>query len=235
MKLITVSLSDKCIKDPPCSFCFQQKPTREVMNRIMGREELDYFKHYDIENIIDKKAPDTVCFEYSGYNLRWVEEIKASQKTMTTMLQTITPVLCGYLKNYISAIALSYDTEKVKSPSEWEEKAQMIKYFGIKVSCNYLLQDFKPIPEEILGTADQLNLLVMKPILAPLPFNTVLKVRLMIEQYKSRLPVALDNCLGVQAGYTKKCMRGIDFIHITHHGEIESCCFKDQCYLYTEE
>lgn len=47
-------------------------------------------------------------------------------------------------------------------------------------------------------------------------------------------PVAVDNCLGVQLGYTDKCHRGKDFVHIMPSGEILDCSFQRSCFLYTQ-
>ena len=52
---------------------------------------------------------------------------------------------------------------------------------------------------------------------------------------RAKVPVALDNCLGVMLGYTEDCKAGREFIHVNSDATITPCCFKDWCFLYSDE
>lgn len=237
MKLIAVSLSSNCIKEPRCSFCYQNKEHIIV----------DSFSINDAIRKLREVYPEaTVSFEYSGYNLGYIlmdfNPISYSEKkpkaniTMTTMPQAVTPVFCSAVaKEGITAIALSYDSEKVSCPKEWVEKARMIKKQGMKVSCNFLLEfpdKVSEVPKVILKTADQLNLLALKPD-GKVKNKTAIEV--LINYCKGYLPVALDNCLAYQLGYAKDCRAGIDFCHVRPDGKIVDCCFQGDCFLWLKK
>jgi len=230
MKMIAVSLSSECIKNPRCSFCYQ------------GKENI-YYKRFWLSTNVDaliRAFPEaTVSLEYNGYNLGfllmssgWYPK-EVANLTMTTMPQAVTPVFCGAIaKRYVSAVALSYDSEKVSSVGEWLEKAIMIKQAGMKLSCNFLLESTTKIPEvplEILNNADQLNLLALKPTGK---IDNIEGVNLLVEYCKNFLPVAVDNCLGYQLGYTDYCNAGKEFCHVRPDGVVMDCCFQGDCFLW---
>jgi len=191
-----------------------------------------------IRRLVKEYPGATVSFEYNGYNLGSIvmQSLFYGREvimTMTTMPQAVTPVFCGAVANHdISAIALSYDSEKVSNVNEWVEKAKMIKGAGMKVSCNFLLESTTNIPEvprEILETADQLNLLALKPTGK---IKNIEGVNLLIEYCKGLLPVAVDNCLGYQLGYIDYCGAGEDFCHVRPDGSVVDCCFQRDCFLW---
>jgi hypothetical protein len=239
LKSISVSLGYDCIKNPRCSFCYAK-------DRVVpdGFEPWTWRQARNIAETINKYVtPETtICWEYSGTNLRilleydWDPVPFNCPMTMTTMKEAVTPVFCEAMKKFgISAISLSYDKEKVKDTADltdWCRAADMIREVGMKVGCNFLIEDpIVEIPFSVLSKVEQVNLLTLKPTgkLRPKVLNIV---NLIIEQFKSMVTVTTDNCLGVQLGLMKSCRRGIDFIHITSNGEVEECCFKDKCYLY---
>jgi len=225
MKLISVSMGDECIKNPRCSFCYLRDKHRE-------------FKYWKIVAQLDN-FEDNVCvvsFEYNGHNLGLILSdicCSYSKLTMTTMPQVITNTLCGALKVHnITAISLSYDSEKVENDADYIEKINIIKSNGIKACCNFLIEKIPTnINPDILKSIDQLNLLTLKPT-GKLTGKELKIIELEIEYYKSILPVAVDNCLGVQLGFIDDCKRGKDFIHISPDGTVEECCFKNDCFLY---
>lgn len=227
MKLISVSMGDDCIKNPRCSFCYLRNENRD-------------FKKWGVLNRIPSFADNKeviISFEYNGYNLGLIltQYFRCSNHilTITTMPQVITDVLCGALKSHnISAISLSYDSEKVNNDSGYIEKINIIKDNNMKACCNYLIEKIPTnINPQILKSIDQLNLLILKPT-GKLTDKELRIIELEIEYYKSILPVAVDNCLGVQLGFIDECKRGKDFIHICPDGTVEDCCFKKDCYLY---
>ena len=161
MKLISVNLSNNCIKDPKCSFCY-----------LNGKDEKK--SHYwNIYSSIEKYKNEnpTICFEYNGYNLgvlfKLCDLLKTYPFTMTTMPQVITPVFCSAMKSCgIEAISISFDSEKVIMPSinEWTLRANIARNAGLKVGCNYLIEGFPFfMPKSILESIDQLNILSLKP------------------------------------------------------------------------
>jgi len=229
MKLIAVSLSSECIKEPRCSFCYQ-------------REYVPYYEYHLLQllDMLTETYPKaTISFEYSGYNLSLILTTPSdlymcnAVKTMTTMPQAVTPIFCGAIaKHGISAVALSYDSEKVPKVEEWVEKAEMIKHAGMKLSCNFLLESttrIPVVPREILDTADQLNLLALKPTGK---VENIEGVNLLIEYCKNFLPVAVDNCLGYQLGYTSNCGAGKEFCHVMSNGDVLDCCFQSDCFIW---
>jgi len=230
MKLIAVSLSSECIKQPRCSFCYQ------------GKENIQYRRFWLSSNVgtLIRAFPEaTVSLEYNGYNLDflimsscWYPK-DVTNLTMTTMPRVVTPIFCGAIaSHYVTAVALSYDSEKVSSVGEWLEKAVMIKRAGMKLSCNFLLESTTKIPKiplEILKTADQLNLLALKPTGK---ITNIEGVNLLVEYCKNFLPVAVDNCLGYQLGYTSYCNAGKDFCHVRPDGVVMDCCFQGDCFLW---
>lgn len=227
VKLIAISLSSRCVKNPRCSFCYNIKKNYKEDLYAVGNSVYDLLKKY-------KEA--TISFEYSGYNLSAIDNWKLSDakiKTLTTMPMLISPVFCGYVKHHgISAISLSYDKEKVSDVKEWEKSGVIIKDSGLKLSCNYLITEipFK-IPDEILNISNQINLLILKPN-GKVPDKLLNILRIEIEIYKKIKSIVVDNCLGVQLGFIDKCMKGIDFVHITPEGVKEDCCFKEDCFLF---
>jgi hypothetical protein len=191
----------------------------------------------------------TICYEYSGYNLSAIErgwmfrgfgpssrEPRVLTYTMTTMPEMITPHFVTYLDQNsnprISAVALSYDREKVSCDGWYIERVKLLKEKDIKVSCNFLLErDFHFPPPGVLEAIDQLNILSLKPSgYVSKTLRTFVSTA--ITSLQGVVPVAVDNCLGVQLGLVSKCMRGEDFVHLSAHGEVSDCCFKDDCYLY---
>jgi hypothetical protein len=163
---------------------------------------------------------------------------------MTTMPMVVSDTFAGFIKAHrIESVGLSYDEFK-STPSEWVTKAGILRNHGLKVSCNYLLtknglhnlfshfnNEEPSYIELILQTADQLNLLSIKPTGA---YDTVTleAIAIAIDKLKERIPVTLDNCLGVQLGYTDKCHAGDEFIHLLSDGTIVPCCFQDKCFLW---
>jgi len=227
MKLIAISLSSECIQQPRCSFCYQKNE----------HVTYDWFALWNAVDNMTKAFPKaTLSFEYNGYNLGFIlmhfKNYKNRPVTITTMPSAVTKTFCGAVaKHGISAIALSYDSQKVRVVDEWLEKAMLIKEAGMKVSCNFLIEDEKNpnVPTEILRHADQLNLLALKPTGK---IENIGRLNIFIEYYKSFLPVAVDNCLGYQLGYTKYCGAGKEFCHIRPDGRVVDCCFQKDCYLW---
>lgn len=230
MKIITISLSDKCIQNPKCSFCYL---TPKVGKSRWG-------SWWGIRDILDsyRKKSITICFEYNGYGLsplfnEW--HFDGFNLTMTTMSLVITDTFCKAMKKQeIKAISLSYDSQKVKTPLEWYKKAKIIKDNEIQLGCNFLIEKvpFK-IPVELLRITDQLNLLSLKP-LGKYSQKELDFINLKIESLKPIIPITVDNCLGVQLGLIDECKRGKDFIHILPNGKKEDCCFKEKCFLFTK-
>jgi len=223
LKMISISLSYSCIKNPRCYFCFL-KDNIDGDHYYLGREHFSNLKGFDKNTVI--------CYEYNGYNIKDVLHCyHENEKTMTTMPLAVSKVMCGAVhKHGVNAIALSYDKEKCSSPAEWLFKAKMIKDAGMKVSCNYLLIDEeKEVEPEIIKFADQLNLLSYKPS-GRLRNPELIDLR--IQMYKNFLPVAVDSCIGVQLGLIDRCKAGEDFIHIMPDGLTTDCCFKYRCFLY---
>lgn len=247
LKLIAVELSDKCIMKPNCPFCYLEKSGDEM--RYLSGHILGIIKKYagNVAKVV------TVCFEYNGYNLDylksiWIPRDTGLEFTMTTMPAVVTDVFAGFISHHnIKAVALSYDEYKLRGfdpIKQWARKAQILKDHGIKVSCNYLLTDvtmnelFRSFNNEepsdlapILDTADQINFLSLKP--TGKYSDTVTKaIHASIESLKLTMPVAVDNCLGVQLGYTSRCHAGDEFVHIMADGTVKPCCFGDKCFLY---
>ena len=243
-KVITISMSNECIKEPPCPFCYQKDQKVEYDRYNFGL--------YDkIRSLVDegkwKGSEVTFCFEYNGYNLTKVEDhwmysfrCKGGRPgprphfTMTTMPEVITPNLAGYIKNRspIEALALSYDSAKVPSLEFYLEKVEILHTLSFKVSCNFLLEEGFRFPgTELTSRIDQLNLLSLKPT-GELSKNLLEKVEDYITLTNSVCPVAVDNCLAIQLGKDTKCHRGEDFIHILPDSTIADCCFKEKCFLY---
>jgi len=231
MKMIAISLSSECVQQPRCTFCYQ------------GKEYIGYgwFNLWNAISSMSRAFPGaTLAFEYNGHNLGMLlmhfTNYGNSPVTITTMPSVVTKTFCGAVaKHGVSAIALSYDSQKVKKVGDWISKARMIKKAGMKVSCNFLLEypDGVPeIPREMLQTADQLNLLALKPT-GRVKNRKALGV--LIEYCKGFLPVALDNCLGYQLGYTKHCGAGVDFCHIRPDGKVVDCCFEKDCYIWLKK
>jgi hypothetical protein len=252
LKLIAMELSSRCIMQPRCPFCYlkgvkcgddsRYEPTW-AMHKIVGER----LKQNNIAPLI------TVCLEYNGYNLDylrhiWMNSNQPTEYTMTTMPMVVTDVFAGFIANHnIKAVALSYDEYKLsgpEQPEQWAKKAQILKNHSLKVSCNYLLTDItmnelfrsfnndEPAPiGPIIDTADQINLLSLKPT-GEYDDTDKKAIYGAIESLKRVMPVAVDNCLGIQLGYTSKCHAGDEFIHIMADGTIKSCCFEDKCVFY---
>ncbi len=249
MKMIAVSASSNCIKDPRCSFCYGKNRTHKyngyemnyTINKIIKRHVGDCdFDERDYHQIADKLDTLTICIEYSGYNIgildkMWYFNEKFCVLTMTTMPQVVTPIFAGYIANNgVKAVSLSYDNEKVESPSEWAYKARILKDAGIPyISCNYLLAPGMnlDIPEVIFQEADQINYLSFKPN-GKLTKTTLDLLQSMILLYQSRISVATDNCLAVQLGTAVNCMAGKEFVHVLPDGKVVDCCYEDDCYLW---
>ncbi len=226
MKLISINLSNKCIQNPRCSFCYlEEKKETKPLCRV----------HDLIEKYADSKT--TICIEYNGYNLGYLFSyhwyVSKQKLTMTTMPCVITNTFCGAIKSLnIKFISLSYDSQKAKTPLEWFKKGQIIKSNKIGLGCNFLIEKIPfDIPVEIMKIANQLNLLSLKPTGK---YNKMQLgyIKLIIEKYKSIMPIVVDNCLGVQLGFINKCQAGKEFIHINIEGKLEKCCFKEKCFLY---
>jgi len=252
MKMIAISASSECIKEPRCYFCYAKTRSHKYNGwGITNTLDEIYRKHIkecgvEHDNIYhggDSVTPLTVCIEYSGYNLGIMDCIYYIKppfvvKTMTTMPQVVTPIFAGYIASCgIEAVSLSYDNEKVEHPSEWAYKAIILKDAGIPhISCNYLLAPRMSleIPEVILNEATQINFLSFKPngkLVEPL-LETLQNA---IALYQGILPVATDNCLAVQLGNVDSCMAGEEFVHILPDGEVVDCCYEDSCYLWSKK
>jgi hypothetical protein len=252
LKMIAVEMSDQCIMKPKCPFCYV-----DDIQKLKKRSDDEYFKswRYVIGNIIKKSGtPEneiTVCLEYNGYEIGEIRDLwmipRETHVTMTTMPMVVSDIFAGFISKRIEAVALSYDEFKCRTIEIWAEKALILKKHGLKVSCNYLLTDIalqellmhsineKPSAiESILKTTEQLNLLSLKPTEE---YEDSIKKALIIviERLKSQLPVTLDNCLGVQLGYTDKCHAGDEFIHLLSDGTPVLCCFQEKCYLWGKQ
>ena len=138
MKLVSISLSSGCVKQPPCTFCYHQR---------FKAMSVDKWKLTCAIDTITRAGPiDTVCYEYSGFGLGTILECwrfsnESKHFTVTTMPELGTPTFCGAIaKHGIEAIALSYDSQKC-TPNEWCLKAKMIEDAGMKVTCNYLCEN----------------------------------------------------------------------------------------------
>jgi hypothetical protein len=221
MKMVAVSLSDECVKEPRCSFCYASGKSRKA----------DSFK---VIMALHKYHGTTACFEYSGYGLGTLTEWHYGEQdwTMTTMPELVTETLCGAIKAWgVTALAISMDSEKA-TVSEWIGKAKIAKAAGLPVSCNYLIEQIPTaISPELLSATDQLNLLVKKPT-GKLEQKQLDILELEIEQYKQLTKITTDACLGVQLGLTKDCGKGRDFIHLAPDGTKHECSFEDKCYLF---
>lgn len=244
MKVITISMSSKCLKDPPCAFCFQTHQT-------IAYNAYKFEASEKIRRLVDEGAwinePITICWEYNGYNLTDVESTwrysfrgeggrpnPGRSVTMTTYPDVVTPTFTGFVASKgIEAVALSFDSAKVPNLDYYVERVRYLKAVGLKVSCNWLLERIQGIytPQEVVENVDQINILSMKPN-KPLSTSELTLVRLQIEALKPHVPVAVDNCLAVQLGFDDKCHRGEDFLHVLSNGTITDCCFKEMCYLY---
>ena len=251
--LISVTLSYECIKKPRCSFCFLRLD--QALNKLRNNNLNTYYKNwsskYDLSNqlrqLISKYSECTICFEYNGYGLSTIDYLTENQEkvhyTMTTMPQAITNnIICHFLKSKgIGAIALSFDSAKVIFNFEtktwdienWELAANRIKEAGIKLSCNYLIEPKigLNIPNRVLELSDQINLLSFKPK-GKLTKHAKENLVAAIMYLNTIKPVVVDNCLGVQLGYIKKCQKGKEFIHIYPNGKMVDCCFQNRCYLW---
>ncbi len=153
LKMIAVSLSRECIKEPRCAFCYLDDPVSPTINRLLGQETggYDWFDLPLVDHVLEVLKPrinlsTILCVEYNGYGLSTIDWIckrfpVSITITMTTMPQAITPVLVKYLKHLgISAVALSFDSEKVRIPRDWLIAANMLTKENIPVSCNYLIE-----------------------------------------------------------------------------------------------
>lgn len=227
MRLVSISLSDECKKPTRCSFCYLKKLNRIFSPNAIFSSLSKIQKEYGIiENI---------CIEYNGYNIEILNLLKQkfSNISITTAPFLVGELFISHLHN-IKAVGLSYDSEKICTPNEWSNAAKHIKNHNIKISCNYLIESIPMnIPNEILKYANQLNLLSRKPT-GQLSDSHLKLLELQIEYYKSKIPIALDNCLAFQLSYIEECKRGKEFLHISPDGTIEDCCFKDKCYLYQD-
>lgn len=248
LKMISVEISEQCIMEPNCPFCY----VKDIQKLKTADGYLNSWK-WKIGGIIEKsRTPPneiTVCIEYNGYNIREIRDAffipKETHVTMTTMPMIVSDTFAGFIKaQRIEAIALSYDEFKCESPMQWAEKAEILRKHGFKVSCNYLLtknglqhlfmhfnNDEPSFIEPIIRATDQLNLLSMKPTGA-YDDITLKALAISIQKLQTELPTTLDNCLGVQLGYTNKCHAGDEFIHLLSDGTVVSCCFQDKCFLW---
>lgn len=225
---VAISMGYRCTQTPRCSFCYEagKKPGREDMYAVMRAAQ---------------KYPNaTWCFEYSGYNLRWLRKFwrygtQPDVRTVTTMPSAVNKNLGAYFAGCgISAVALSYDREKCADPEEWVVAADLLRASGLRVSCNYLLDGgFFPILN-FYGHVDQVNLLSRKPDGRLSPAMRKYVEILVLGLKNVGLPVALDNCLGVQLGHTDRCHQNTRFVHVRPDGSVVGCSFGDQCYLNSE-
>ena len=217
LKAIAVSMSSKCLRD--CSFCY-----RNIVDDKPGDITSKLY------SLCNRNETATVCWEYNGYNLHLSNNYIQNTQTMTTMPSVITEHLAAFLEKKVSAVALSYDREKCLWQN-WVSAAILLKEKKIKVSCNFLLEPYWKFPLQILPYCDQVNLLCTKPTgeLNESQKNQVQAIAMLIRSHK--IPVATDNCLGVQLGNTECCNRE-SFIHILSDGTTESCSFKEKCFLY---
>jgi len=235
VKLVAVSLSSECIKSPRCTFCYQ------TMQKAIPYKEWELSDA--LSKVVEKNSPETVSFEYNGYNLgfilHWITYDEPTPNiTITTMPMLVTKTFCGFIKaNGISAIAISYDREKC-GDWEWIEKAKIAKKAGLKVSCNYLIpKDVNPalyvidIPIDILNNSDQINLLIEKPN-GKIKDIYALRLAIMLLKSITKTPIVTDNCLAVQLGFKENCGAGEEFIHILPNGRIVPCSFGKLCFLY---
>jgi hypothetical protein len=237
LKMIAVSLSNKCIREPRCEFCYaKNEPKRD-----------DWQLKWKIRDLVKENPNATVCFEYNGYGIRTIFDLSRyycndHTMTMTTMPECINAGFVGAMKNNgISAISLSFSGDYWLDPKryakelcEWEDAAKIIVSAGLPVACNYLIAKIPfRVPVMILEHAAQLNLLTLKPHSgyneSELDF-----IKGKIEHYKFALKVATDSCLGVQLGYLDKCKPNEDFVHVMPNGDVSGCCFGNMCYMWSK-
>jgi hypothetical protein len=226
IKSIVVQLGYKCNKEKRCSFCY-------------NKDKISKFEKWNIYDSLKKNNSEdaTICFEYSGFNLNFILEgihsVKYKELTMTTNHWNITDTFCSAMKvSGIKAISLSYDSEKVSDFKEWVKKAKIIKKYDIKVSCNFLIENFPiVIPKEVMDVSDQINLLIKKPTgeITNEQKNMIKVFLLSIKKI-----VVVDACLAVQLGNKKHCGLRKEFIHIKPDGTIDDCCYKNDCFLYNK-
>ena len=195
LKLLAVSLSHQCIKKPRCSFCYRKKEKRSSTTEDGSWCALSNA----IDDIAKKFKIKTVCFEYSGYNLDEIimssfYSLEKVEKTMTTMPQAVTKTFCGAIyRHSIKALSISYDTEKVKCPTDWIKKAKIAKSKKLKVGCNFLIEKIPTrIPIKVLKATDQLNLLALKPM-GKIKEKAIKVMRAEIMFYQNFTKVTTDN------------------------------------------
>lgn len=236
MKTISISLSNKCVKTPKCSFCYQDH-NQESFDRYDIKSTLRDIR----DDKLDSQDEITIAFEYNGFNIQFISTNLPFfnmdvTKTVTTMPETINDIVTGHFKNNgVKSIALSYDSEKVGSPDDWLKKGIIVREGRLHLSCNYLIEEIPfEIPKSVMRLSDQVNLLSLKP-------NNKLnnQEKGFIEKYLNKIKSystepTLDNSLGVQLGYEDKCKKGEEFVHVKPDGTTEDCCFKNQCLLYEE-
>lgn len=250
--LISVTLSYECIKKPRCPFCFLRLD--QALNKLRDNSEEEPSSKYRLShslNEITKRYSNllsnvAICFEYNGYGLSTIDYLinqENIQYTMTTMPQAITnDTICHFLKSKrIEAIALSFDSAKVPfdksrktwNMDNWEIAANRIKQTGMTLSCNYLIEPEigLNIPNSVLKLSDQINLLSFKPS-GKLTNSAKENLIAAIMYLNTIKPVVVDNCLGVQLGYIKKCQKGKEFVHVYPNGKVVDCCFQNRCYLW---
>lgn len=231
MKMIAVSISEKCIKNPRCSFCYaKNEPKYDKWELLQKMRELSL-----------EYSDATFCFEYNGWNLGTLSfmckndhvSIRNSEKTVTTMPLSVSEGLIKIFKDIgIKAISLSYDSQKVKDDKKWLNAGRIIKKDSIKLACNYLIEKIPfSIPKEIVNLSDQINLLAKKPT-GQLSKKEIKYIKSYIRYLKLYKPVATDNCLGYQLGLVNKCLAGKEFLHVNPDGSVTDCCFKEKCFLY---
>lgn len=241
IQAISVSLSNRCVKTPRCSFCY---------NKDKKGKESDWDTSHAIYNTVTaipkpERNKVAICYEYSGYNLDTVLGMKygwavwENPKSVTTFPQLVTPVFCAALRAAkIDNLTISYDSEKCKSPQEWQYRADIASSVGLDVSCNFLIEKLPlKLPGEISWNCKQINLLSKKPTgkFSLLELDALrMEIELYKTQFKNNPALVLDNCLAIQLGYANSCKAGDEFIHITPAGKKEACSFKSQCFLYKE-
>ena len=220
IKSIAVSMSSRCVSN--CTFCYR-KQTRDAER---------FYLSCAVRKLARENPGATVCWEYNGWNLRLLETFlyeSPTTQTLTTMPLLVDRPLARYLVDHdISAVALSYDSQKC-TEIQWIEKAKILKEAGLKVSCNFLLEPGWTFPLDILTYADQVNFLSFKPTGK---VEELTAVKAIIELVRCLKPVATDNCLAVQLGTAPDCGRGRDFIHVLSDGTNEDCSFQEKCFLF---
>jgi len=172
-----------------------------------------------------------LCYEYNGYNIHYIEHFSGYNKgsSITTIPELVTETFCKAVTSWgIENLTLSYNSEI--NIDNWTDAACLGKKHFKKIGCNYLIEDNLDVPKGILVLSNQLNLLSLKPT-GKISESMKSIIELSVIAYNAMLPVAVDNCLGVQLGKIENCKKGKEVVHIRSDGKLMECSFGDKCFL----